>query len=58
MANPPGSEFRNEFVELINLGGVPVDLEGWRIGDSVSSDLLVFSGTGLLLPGDWQCGFG
>jgi len=54
MANPTGSEFRNEFVELMNVSADSVDLTGWRIGDSTSSDLLVFQDDVTLLgPGDF-----
>ena len=49
MADPTGSEFRNEYVELINLGVVPVDLVA--ISDGASTDVLVFDKTSVLAPG-------
>lgn len=52
MADPTGSGFRNEYVELINLGGVPVDLAGWAISDGASADVLVFGETSVLVPGE------
>ncbi|WP_170319763.1 lamin tail domain-containing protein [Polyangium spumosum] len=35
-ANEPGSSTTGEFVELVNIGGSPADLEGWTISDSAS----------------------
>ena len=52
MADPTRSEFRNEYVELINLGVVPVDLVGWAISDGASTDVLVFDETSVLAPSE------
>ena len=52
MANPPGSEFRNEYVEVWNASPDSVDMTGWQIGDGSSTDLLIFpSGTWLKAGG-------
>lgn len=53
MADPTGSEFRNEFVELTNTGDSAVDLAGWSIGDGTSTDRLVFTGTSVVEPGGY-----
>jgi hypothetical protein len=51
MAGPPGSEFRNEFVELMNTGDRTVDLFGWKLSDGTSADVLDFASSTLLEPG-------
>jgi hypothetical protein len=51
MADPVGSEFRNEYIELVNVGVSPVDLAGWAISDGASHDVLVFRGPSVLPAG-------
>lgn len=51
MANPVGSEFRNEYVELVNEGDRAVDLLGWTIGDGSTDDRLVPDDRSVLEPG-------
>jgi hypothetical protein len=51
MADPSGSEFRNEYIELTNLGNSPVNLDRWSISDEVTTDLLVFASKSVLAPG-------
>ncbi len=41
-----------EFIEIVNLGNQPVDLNGWALGDSLDVDALVApQGTWILPPG-------
>ncbi len=42
MANPAGRDGDNEWVELINTGTAPLNLEGWQIGDGTYPDRHVF----------------
>jgi hypothetical protein len=51
LPNPEGRDRGQEFVEIINAGAAPVDLEGWSIGDLRAEDRHVFSQT-TLGPGD------
>ena len=51
MADPPGSEFRNEYVELTNLGDGPLNLNDWSISDGVTTVLLAFTDANVLNPG-------
>ena len=50
MFDPSGSEFYDEFVEIRNLGNVPVDLRGWRVGDANEADLLLPLQDSTVLP--------
>ncbi|MCO4771179.1 MAG: lamin tail domain-containing protein [Deltaproteobacteria bacterium] len=36
LANPEGADAGKEWVELVNLGGAPVDLDGWTLSDTTS----------------------
>ena len=36
LANEPGSSTAGEFVELVNVGGSPIDISGWVISDDTS----------------------
>ncbi len=50
MVNPQGSDSPNEFVEIVNVGDVTINLAGWTLADLASVDALV--GSNLLLdPG-------
>ena len=43
-----------EFVEIVNIGSTPVDLTGWKIGDSLDVDaILPHNGNAVLLPGQY-----
>ena len=43
-----------EFVEIVNVGDTPVDLTGWKIGDSLDVDaILPHNGDAVLLPGQY-----
>ncbi len=43
-----------EFVEIVNVGSAPVDLTGWKIGDSLDVDaILPHNGDAVLLPGQY-----
>ncbi len=48
LVNPAGSEYTQEFVEIVNVGNVSLSLEGIAIEDSGGSDPL---GAGTLAPG-------
>jgi len=48
LANPAGSEYTQEFVELVNVGAEPLSLAGLFIEDSSGSDPL---GAAMLTPG-------
>jgi hypothetical protein len=39
----------NEFIEIFNLDTLPVDLSGWKIGDSTEQDFFQDVGNGLVL---------
>ncbi|MFC1694029.1 lamin tail domain-containing protein, partial [Candidatus Latescibacterota bacterium] len=41
MFNPDGNENAREYVEILNLSGEPVSLEGWIVGDGTGFDLIV-----------------
>ncbi|MFA7330810.1 MAG: lamin tail domain-containing protein [Candidatus Delongbacteria bacterium] len=53
LANPAGSEYEDEFIELWQDDSLAVDLTGWRVGDGTASDeLRPWAGGSLLLaPG-------
>lgn len=52
MFNPAGNENHNEYIELLNTGTAPVDLDGWRIADEDDSDAIIGTGGGTVLnPG-------
>ena len=43
-----------EFVEIVNVGSTPVDLTGWKIGDSLDVDaILPHNGDAVLQPGQY-----
>jgi hypothetical protein len=61
LANPAGPEPAQEFVELVNLGSVPVSLEGWWItdslakeGDALPAEELPRGAVGLVVPSTYQ----
>lgn len=41
MFNPNGSEYHDEFIEIYNNTGQPVNLNGWKVGDQDESDGLI-----------------
>jgi phosphatidylserine/phosphatidylglycerophosphate/cardiolipin synthase-like enzyme len=43
MPNPEGTDDGNEFVEIVNIGPTPVDLDRWRLGDAVSAERHIFA---------------
>lgn len=45
LPNPEGADAESEWVELVNLGGAAVDLDGWVLQDGSARDRHVFSGT-------------
>jgi len=45
LPNPEGADADREWIELVNIGGAPVDLNGWVLRDSTSIERHVFSGT-------------
>jgi len=54
MFNPSGNENHNEFVELYNVGGSAVDLDGWSLSDNTDSDVIIGAGIGTILqPGQY-----
>ena len=54
MFDPSGSDYYDEFVELLNTSSDTVNLAGWQIGDDQELDGLVDAGQGLsLLPGQF-----
>ena len=50
MFDPAGSEFYDEYIEVLNLGDRPVDLAGWRVGDVDETDAIRAAGQGTVLP--------
>ena len=50
MANPAGTDLGKEYVEIVNMGLVTVDLAGWTLGDAGSARRHVF-GSLALAPG-------
>ena len=60
-ANQDGQRdtYEDEFVELYNAGSAPVDLSGWRLGDSASSDThFQFPPNAVIDPGSYVVLFG
>ena len=55
MFDPDGSDYTDEFVEILNLGETDsVDLTGWHFGDSSGDDQILDAGRGLILrPGQY-----
>ncbi|MBU1429117.1 lamin tail domain-containing protein [Myxococcota bacterium] len=51
MPNPEGDDTGGEFVELLNVSDAPLDLTGWRLGDSYEPTRHLFA-EGVLLPGE------
>ena len=47
MANPNGADLGREYVEIVNMGVVTVDLAGWTLGDAGSARRHVFGSQGL-----------
>lgn len=45
LANPDGADAGLEWIELVNLGGAAVDLDGWVVRDGTGRDRHVFAGT-------------
>ena len=52
MVNLEGSEYRNEYVEILDTGPDVVDLDGWSIGNGASRDTLRGDGPSDLFPGE------
>lgn len=50
LANEVGSDTGTEFIELVNVGGLPVDLSGWKLWDADAARHTFASGT-TLAPG-------
>jgi len=50
MSNPAGSEYTNEYVELLNPDSLTVEVEGWRLSDGSAEDLLQAAGANAALP--------
>lgn len=57
LANEPGSDVAAEFVELVNVGGRPVDASGYTLSDSVSVRHTFAAGT-MVAPGKALTVFG
>ena len=60
-ANQDGQRdtYGDEFVELYNAGSAPVDISGWRLGDSSSSDnFFQFPANTVIEPGSYIVLFG
>lgn len=51
LANPDGTDDGKEFVEIVNVGGAPVSLAGWKLGDAAVEARHVF-GDVTLAPGE------
>ena len=49
--NPTGTDLGQEFVEIVNVGEFPADLEGWRLGDLSRNDRHLFADV-VLEPGE------
>ncbi|MFN3199254.1 MAG: lamin tail domain-containing protein [Bradymonadia bacterium] len=52
LPNPVGTDRGQEYIELVNVGEVDVDLAGWTLGDAVSANRHVFSGPQVLPVGE------
>ncbi|HVG60370.1 MAG TPA: lamin tail domain-containing protein [Hyalangium sp.] len=50
LANEVGSDTGGEFIELVNVGGLPVDLSGWKLWDAAAARH-TFAGGTTLAPG-------
>ena len=60
-ANQDGQRdtYEDEFVELYNAGSAPVDISGWRLGDSTAPDnLFQFPANTVIEPGSYVVLFG
>lgn len=51
MIDPVFSENSGEYVEIMNTGNQPVNLNCWSFGDSGDMDMLLIPGDSILLPG-------
>jgi len=66
MYAPAGSELTDEFIEVQNIGPLPVDMTGWRVGEGAVTEALIAVGSaslasgqfGLLLDPDYELGVG
>tara|TARA_B100001123_G_scaffold444678_1_gene594186 strand:+ start:992 stop:1840 length:849 start_codon:yes stop_codon:yes gene_type:complete len=66
MYDPAGSELTDEFTEVQNIGPLPVDMTGWRVGEGAVTEALIAVGSaslasgqfGLLLDPDYELGVG
>ena len=51
--------YQDEFIELYNAGSAPVDISGWRLGDSTSPDnFFQFPANTIMEPGSYAVLFG
>ena len=60
-ANQDGQRntYEDEFIELYNAGSAPVDISGWRLGDSTSPDThFQFPADAVIEPGSYAVLFG
>jgi hypothetical protein len=51
LPNPEGSDSDQEFIEIVNVGNLTVDLTNWTVGDAVNPRRHVFDDDFLLEPG-------
>jgi hypothetical protein len=51
LADPKGPDTNEEFIELVNLGDVAVDLTNWKIADASKTSYTIPKGT--IAPGAW-----
>ena len=66
MYDPAGSELTDEFIEVQNIGPLPVEMTGWRVGEGAVTEALIAVGSaslasgqfGLLLDPDYELGVG
>jgi endonuclease/exonuclease/phosphatase family metal-dependent hydrolase len=56
-ANEPGADTGGEFIEIVNIGGSPADLNGWTLADATSARHTFPAGTSLA-PGKALVVFG
>lgn len=51
LPDPKGPDTTEEFIELVNIGEVAVDLTNWKLGDASKTSYTISKGT--IAPGEW-----
>ncbi len=53
--NPKGSDTETEYIELVNISGVSVDITGWKLGDNSKTRYTIT--TTVMQPGEYRAFF-